>query len=335
MLRTTLAVLFVLTAPASAQVTGSLGPDAPVLKHSVTVSSDVVRIGDLIENAGSATDIAIFRAPDLGTTGAVSTRQILQAVRAHAVIGVDTAGIGEVRVTRASRTVTSKDVEAAIAQAVARHLGSSSADEIAVRLDRDMRVLQVEPGIAAPLQITRFAFDPNSGQFSATLELPEAAGIGRLRFGGKAMETVEIGVLTRALARGDVIRATDVAIERRPKSDAGGETGAGPVVGMALRRALRAGQPLRSADLMRPELVQRNENITLVFEAPGIMLTSRAKALDSGAEGDVISVLNLQSKRTVQGTVTGANTVTVTSMKPRVAAAAPADPASQQDPRTE
>ena len=49
---------------------------------------------------------------------------------------------------------------------------------------------------------------------------------------------------------------------------------------MAARRALRAGQPLRSADLMKPELVQRNETVTLVYEVPGIVLTMRGKALE-------------------------------------------------------
>jgi flagellar basal body P-ring formation protein FlgA len=123
-----------------------------------------------------------------------------------------------------------------------------------------------------------------------------------------------------------------VVVERRPKSEAGTDVAgdAARVTGMALRRAMRAGQVLRQADLMRPELVQRNENVTLVFEAPGIMLTSRAKALETGAEGDLISVVNVQSKRTVQGTVTGPSTVTVMSMKPRIAAAA-----SSQDSRTE
>lgn len=337
MLRTALAVLLVLTAPATAQVTGSLGPNAPVLKRSVTVTGDVVRIGDLIDNAGTAAQIAVFRAPDLGTTGMVSTFQIMQAVRAHAVLGVDTAGVTEVQVTRAGRAITSKDVEGVIAQAVARQLRSSSADEIAVRLDREMRTLHVEPGNNAPLHLARFNFDPKSSNFYAILEVPGATGVSRLRFGGKAMETVEVAVPTRPLARGEVVRTSDVVMERRPKSEFAGETmgEADRAVGMALRRAARAGQPLRAADLMRPELVQRNENITLIFEAPGIMLTSRAKALETGAEGDVISVLNVQSKRTVQGTVTGPATVTVTSMKPRVAAVASNDPASPQESRSE
>jgi flagella basal body P-ring formation protein FlgA len=339
MFRTTFAVLLALTAPAAAQVTGSLGSASPLLKRSVTVTSEVVRIGDLIDNAGTAARIAIFRAPDLGTAGTVSTAQVLQAAHAHAVIGIDTSGISEVLVTHASRVITSKDVEACIGEAIARQLGSSGDSEIAAKLDREFRALHVEVTATAPLQITRLSFDPRSGQFDAALEIPGSTAARRLplRFSGKAVETMEIAALTRPLARGEVVRASDVVVERRPKSDAGTDVAgdAGRVVGMALRRAMRAGQILRQADLMRPELVQRNESVTLVFEVPGIMLTSRAKALETGAEGVVICVVNVQSKRTVQGTVTGPGTVTVTSMKPRIAAAASAAPASFQDSRTE
>ena len=54
------------------------------------VTSDLVRIGDVIDNAGAAGQIAIYRAPDLGTTGTLPVAQVLAALRAHQVIGVDT-----------------------------------------------------------------------------------------------------------------------------------------------------------------------------------------------------------------------------------------------------
>ena len=54
---------------------------APVLRASVTVSGDVVRIGDVIDNAGTAAQIAIYRAPDLGTTGTLPTAQVLAALQ--------------------------------------------------------------------------------------------------------------------------------------------------------------------------------------------------------------------------------------------------------------
>jgi flagella basal body P-ring formation protein FlgA len=43
----------------------------PCCAPSVTVSGDLVRIGDVIDNAGTAAQIAIYRAPDLGTTGSL------------------------------------------------------------------------------------------------------------------------------------------------------------------------------------------------------------------------------------------------------------------------
>ena len=94
----------------------------------------------------------------------------------------------------------------------------------------------------------------------------------------------------------------------------------------ALRRGaqLRPGQPLRDSDLMKPEIVQRNESVTIVYEAPGMVLTMRGKAQDAGALGDTISVLNVQSKRVVQGKISGPGRVTVTAATARVVENAPA-----------
>src|ERR1700731_5071198 len=63
---------------------------APVLRASVSVSSDVVRLGDVVDNAGTAAQIAIYRAPDLGTTGSLPTAQVISAWQAHQAIGCDT-----------------------------------------------------------------------------------------------------------------------------------------------------------------------------------------------------------------------------------------------------
>jgi flagella basal body P-ring formation protein FlgA len=83
---------------------------------------------------------------------------------------------------------------------------------------------------------------------------------------------------------------------------------------------VRAGQPLRTSDLMRPEIVKRNEPVTLIYEAPGLVLTVRGKAIDPGAQGDVINVVNSQSNRTVQGTVAGPARVIVRNGAPRLVA---------------
>src|SRR6185312_3850596 len=54
-------------------------------------------------------------------------------------------------------------------------------------------------------------------------------------------------------------------------------------------------------------------------QSAGLYLTTRGKALDNGAEGDVVSVLNLQSKRTVTGVVSGRGQVTIQVATPKPA----------------
>jgi flagella basal body P-ring formation protein FlgA len=286
----------------------------PVLKRDVTVASDLVRIGDVIENAGPSARVPIFRSPDLGQTGTVSAMRVMEALRAHGFTIVETRGIHEVAVTRASRHYSVKDIETRIAEALAGRSGLGDAKNLAVTLDRDAKPVQLEPN-APDLQASRVLYDIRSGRFDVTFDVPGSAVARRtsLRYVGTVVETVEAAVLTRPLGRGDVVRAPDVAIERRPKAETRSDVSSSVsgLVGLAARRALRAGEVLRTGDLQKPELVQRNDNVTLVYEAPGLVLTMRGKALDSGAVGDTVSVLNVQSKRTVQGTVSGPGQVSV------------------------
>jgi flagella basal body P-ring formation protein FlgA len=308
----------------------------PTLKRAVTVSGDIVRIGDLIENAGAAADAAIFRSPDVGTTGSVSVQQVLDAVQAYHIYLVNTAGLTAVEVTRAGRTIDFADLETRIANAFAGRYGLGEAKSLAVTLDIAPRPTTVEASVTSDLVLASAALNPMSGRFEVSFEVPGSAILRKpLRFTGSVVETVEVAVTARALAAGTIVKDSDLSIERRPKQKVPAEAlgTAHEAIGLAVRSGLRAGQPLRRADLMKPQVVHRDDNVTLVYEVPGIMLTIRGKALESGAEGDVINVLNAQSKRTIQGTVTGPNRVnilvsTAALPSPANVATAPSSPSS-------
>ena len=307
------ALLAAQIAAAPAQVATSPAP-RPTLKGAVTVSGDIVRIGDLIDNAGEAADRAIFRSPDVGTTGSVSVQQVLDAIQPYHIYLVNTAGLTAVEVTRAGRTIDFTDLETRIAHAFAGRYGLGEARNLSVTLDVAPRPAIVEASVTGDLVLTSAALNPMSGRFEVAFEVPGSAIIRKpLRFTGSVIETVEVAVTTRALPAGAIVKDSDLAIERRPKQKVTAETfgTAHEAVGLALRSAVRAGQPLRRGDLMKPQVVHRDDNVTLVYEVPGIMLTTRGKALEAGAEGDVINVLNVQSKRTIQGTVTGPNRVNI------------------------
>ena len=334
MIRIVLALVMVATfaREAIAETTSA----APRLRELVAVSSEIVRIGDLVENAGAAADVPVFRAPDLGQTGAVQLARIIEALRPYDLTGLDTAGLNEVVVTRLSRAMTAKDITDRITRALSGQYGLGDAQSLAIILDRDIRILHVEPTIGGDLVVSRMNVDPRTGRFDIAFELPGSTLSRRagLRFTGTVTETVEAAMLTRALRIGETVKASDVTMGRRPKSELRGD-GMGPdqVIGMAAKTALRNGQALRTDDLIKPQIVQRNEAVTIYYEVPGIMLTVRGKAIEGGAMGDVVGVLNLQSNRTVQATVIGPGRVTIAAAGPLMAAAAPAS--NDQAPPTQ
>lgn len=301
---------------AQAQTTGSLGNgqiERPVLRGEIVVNSAIVRIGDLVEHAGAKADVAVFRAPDPGTSGAVSVSAILDALSTHDVIAVDTRGLGEVTVTRPSNAVTAEHLKERIASALAHRGGLGEAKDLTIRFDGEIAPVEIDPSHRDDLRLVRAAFNPQTAQFDALFVFtPPNGNAQRLRYTGTAQELVTIAILSRSQDRGAVLRESDLTTEQRPRSQASNEyVGLAQAIGKSLKRPLRAGQPLRDSDLSRPELVHRGEAVVIVYRTEGIYLTIRGKAEESGALGDIVGITNLQTKRTIQGTVSGPGEVTV------------------------
>ena len=271
-------------------------------------------IKDTGERKGATAQIPVYRSPDLGTTGALPVAQVLSVLRAKQVIGVMTGDIREVQVTRLARTLANKDLENAVASALERRFGLGEAANIAVTFDRGVADMRLDASNTGALQPVATRYDARNGRFDIAFEInndnnPTPT---KLRFTGIAIETVEVAVLTRDIDRADLLKSSDVTLERRPKAEVTGEAASRDrTIGMQLRRPMRAGTPIRVADIARPEFVQRDQSVTIIYQVPGLYLTTRGKAIESGAEGDTVSVLNLQSKRTLTGVVTGRGQITV------------------------
>jgi flagella basal body P-ring formation protein FlgA len=199
--------------------------------------------------------------------------------------------------------------------------GLGDAANLTLTFDRDLQTLQLDASNNGAMQPISARFDQRSGRFDVTLEIVNQTGLAptRLRFTGTAVETVEAAVLARGVERNEVLKSSDVIVERRPKAEVGNDVASRDrAVGMQARRQLRSGQALRIADLAKPDLVQRDQAVTLVYESAGLYLTIRGKAIEAGTEGDVVNVLNLQSKRTVSGVVIGRGQVSVSVPGPRI-----------------
>jgi flagella basal body P-ring formation protein FlgA len=320
----TFALVLALAAPLANAVTAQNA--TPALRASVTVTSDIVRIGDLVENAGPVADVPIFRSPDLGTRGAVATERIVEAIRPHQLVDIDTRGLAEVVVMRLSRAITAPEISARIAQVLSEQYSIGDTRNISVSFDHDVRTLQVEPDATSELQVVGLGYDTRTGRFDVTFDLPASAELHRhpARFTGTAIETVATVAVEHPVEHGEVLKESDLTILRQPKSESGAITDVGDAVGLAARRQLRPGQPLHAADLMKPEIVQRNDTVTIVYQAPGLVLTLRGQAQEAGALGSSIGVLNAESKRVVQAVISGPGRVTVSAVTTRLVDNAPA-----------
>src|SRR5664279_3964155 len=170
-----------------ASATAAPDQERPRLKAEATVTGNIVHIGDLIEHAGIVAKVPIFRAPDLGSTGTVSADVVLEAVRAYALVGLDTGDVSEVVVTRASRTIPAKDIEERVAQALSAQYALGPRKDIMVTFDRELRSVQVETTTKGEPRVASLNYDARGGRFDVTLDMPTGAttrGTLRLALGG-------------------------------------------------------------------------------------------------------------------------------------------------------
>jgi flagella basal body P-ring formation protein FlgA len=135
-------------------------------------------------------------------------------------------------------------------------------------------------------------------------------------FSGPAMaeeETVEVYVPARALSTGEIIAEGDLQTVTVPERDLSSNAVVDlkSLVGMEVKRTLREGSIIRKNAIAAPLLVRKKELITLTVQTNQMRLTAQGQAMDDGAIGDVIRVMNLTSKKVISAVVSGKQSANV------------------------
>jgi len=82
-------------------------------------------------------------------------------------------------------------------------------------------------------------------------------------------------------------------------------------IGQEMRRTIYAGAKLNASHVDKPTLVRRNTRVNMVYRIGRLEMSAIGRALDEGGDGDIISVMNLESKRRVQGLIRPDGTIEV------------------------
>ncbi|WP_420332959.1 flagellar basal body P-ring formation chaperone FlgA [Roseibium sp.] len=299
----------------------ALAADPPVLRSQVKTLSEIVTVGDFYSNAGAHAEKPLFRSPDMGTSGNVAADLVAERARAAGLTSAGTDGVRTVIVHRGATRINREHLADLVKMALAQRNAAIDHDSLDVTLLHAPAQILADPKVADPVRFESVEWAEANGRFVIQATVSVENGTKALILSGIAQEMVEVMVLAQPLRRGDLLKEEDLTNIRMVRSSV--PTGAvfspDDIVGKEAKTNVRANTPLSRRNFQHPVLVGRGDKVTVTFNMPGLKLTSRAKALDDGAKGDVIDVMNLQSRRIVPATVTSRGQVRVQTANPVVA----------------
>jgi flagella basal body P-ring formation protein FlgA len=298
--------------PAAAEREQTAAFGQPVsLNTEITVEGDTVTLNHLFSGLGDRGATPIARAPKPGEEVRLPADWLARVARAYQIDWRPASNLQQASLRRAAQRIGGERIVDAIrAELTARGVDG----ELEVQLDNRDIALVLPVNAPARVTVAGFSYDRNSGRFTANVMAPDAQRpLARATVSGKALSMIEVPVLNRRVGRDEVIGQRDIAWVSRPVDavTANHIRDARKLVGMSARRSIRPDRPVRETDVTAPVLVPRNSLVTLMLQTDQMRLTAQGRALQDGARGEMIRVVNTKSNTTVSGVVVADGTVTV------------------------
>lgn len=83
------------------------------------------------------------------------------------------------------------------------------------------------------------------------------------------------------------------------------------VIGQESRVVLYTGRPIILDEIGPPAIIARNQIVSLSFRGHGLKIMTEGRALERGAVGDIVRIMNISSRATLFGQVSADGTVVV------------------------
>jgi flagella basal body P-ring formation protein FlgA len=121
----------------------------------------------------------------------------------------------------------------------------------------------------------------------------------------------EVWHAARALAPGDILTRQDIEAMAPRRPVPGLIDATRNLVGLEVKRRLRATAALTERDVGEPSAVRATQSIRVVWKRAGVTLEMEGRAMESGALGEEIRVHNPRSGRTIRAQVVAEGTAEV------------------------
>lgn len=285
-----------------------------VLRQSITVDDKVIRLGDLFVGAGENAKVAVAYAPAPGKRAVFDSQWLYRVAHAYGLAWRPMSLQDQTTVQRASTAIGRDEIEAHILDALA---GQGVSPDAQVELSNHMFRIYVAEGANARVGIDDMVFDPRSRRFSAVVVAAvDGSGTQRFRIAGQVFEVSDIPVVNRRVLPGEIIREGDVETlsVRADHLQRNAIVDAEQLIGKSPKRTLRPGRPISTSEVQPPVLVPKRGLVTIVYQRPRMTLTAKGRAMEDGAEGEVIRISNIQSNTVIEAVVIGPYKVAVNAI---------------------
>ncbi|MDB5490859.1 MAG: flgA [Micavibrio sp.] len=284
---------------------------ADLKKDVVTLTGENLTVGDIFDNAGKNAAFILGPAPAPGKEMVLNTSTLIRIASALELQWQPASNTDQIVIRRAATLIPTIAVLDAIKTKIAEKVVIEKFALDTGTMNLDITLPNDQPGT---MDVTDVTYNQRTNRFEATIVAPSVANpVKKLTVTGSVKAMTTIPVLKNALRNGDMIGEGDIEMVDFFTSDIQGNTmlKASDVIGMTPRRMAMAGKPINAVDLQSPQLVDRGQGVTIIFKAGPLNLTAMGKALQAGARGDVIHVVNNSSNRTVDAIISGEREVTV------------------------
>jgi flagella basal body P-ring formation protein FlgA len=119
---------------------------------------------------------------------------------------------------------------------------------------------------------------------------------------------------SRPLKKNEIITAADLKIQKVNITDSADRfaMNSDQVENRRVLRDIGLNQPIELKDLDKPLVLKRGDQVTIVYDQPGLQVTAKGQANADGSIGDTLQVVNVSSKKNIVCKVVDAQTVRAT-----------------------
>ena len=296
-------------------------PATLTLKAKAVVDHDAVTLAEVASLAGSSEQhlqalgaVSVAKSPQPGQTRFVGVDYIRIRLKQA---GFDTTalvfkGSQDVRVTRLSAALPTQRIQRAVEAAIRSQMPWNNEDVT-------INSIQFDSGVNLPTGKLTYRIVPKRhedylGSTILALHLyVDGELVRKLWVNATISVMADVVTVVRALGKHQHIQLEDLSIRRRDLSELTADTvkRLEDALGYRTTRMIYPNTVLRSGMVALPPLVKRGDLVKIVAAAGPMTITATGLVKQQGRKGDMVRVMNTDSKRVINARVTGPGAVIV------------------------